>query len=76
VHKNLANKSNNFEDADKDLAFAVWYVEKEFHVGMVDEHFPLMKFFNLYDEYNIQKYNDIQTKSTGASSGTDVKTMG
>ena len=50
------------------MAFAIWYIEKEFHVGMIDDNFPLMKFYNLYDEYNIEQYNKAQNKQNGTDS--------
>jgi len=64
LHRNVARQCDP-DDYDKQMAFAIWYIEKEFHVGMIDDNFPLMKFYNLYDEYNIEQYNKAQNKQSG-----------
>jgi len=63
-------RSGGFDDADRQLAFGVWYLEKEFNVGPIGECFPLMKFFNLLDEYNIGKYNKMMERDTPNSPRT------
>ena len=69
IFGNLAKKTNDFEEAEKNLAYGVWLVEHEFNVGMIDEHFPAMKFFNLLDEENGRRYKEI---ITGTSSGKPI----
>lgn len=66
---NLAKETNNFEEAEKDLAYGVWLVEHEFNVGAIDENFLAMKFFNLLDEENGRRYKE---SVTGSSSGKAV----
>lgn len=64
--RSLAKKSNNFEDVDKDYAYGVWLIEKEFNVGKVTGKFPLMKFWNLLDKENVERYKrDSEGKSGG-----------
>lgn len=64
--KNLAQKSNNFEEAEKAFAYAIWMVEKEFHVGFITEDTLMMKFWNLLNEENSKRYSDSMKKnSTG-----------
>ena len=72
LRKNLSQQTNNFEEADKDMAFSIWYVEHEFNVGPISEDFPLMKFFNLVDAENVKRWNKLQ-KSSNDSGG--VKTL-
>lgn len=48
-------QSNNFDDADKEMAYLIWVIEKEFNFPIF-KGFPLMKLFNLCDEYNCKKY--------------------
>ena len=63
LRKNLAKKTNNFEDIDKEHAFIIWYTEKEFNVGPITEDYLWLKILNLFDEHNIKKYNKIQEQS-------------
>lgn len=49
------------------MAFAVFWLEKEFNIGAIREDFPYMKFVNLWDEININRYNKVsegQVKDT------------
>ena len=46
-------------------------VEKEFHVGRIDDEFPALKFWNLFDEYNLNKYKESFEKDLP----TKAKTM-
>jgi hypothetical protein len=65
----VAAKTNNFEDIDKDYAYRIWLVEKEFNVGPITEDFLVMKFWNLIDNDNASRYND-ETKPNNNSRGT------
>lgn len=56
LQQNLAKKTNNFEDIDKQYAYAIWIIEKEFHVGSITQEFPMLKFWNLMDKDNADKY--------------------
>lgn len=55
------------------MAFGIYLVEKEFHVGMIDSEFPLLKFWNLLDKTNNRKYNKMM--NSGNSKG-GVNTLG
>jgi hypothetical protein len=68
---NLARKSNSWQEYDEEIAFGIFMIEKEFHVGMVDEHFPLLKFWNLFDETNAKKYEKTMKRAT-KSDGDDT----
>ena len=60
---------------DKEMAYTIFIIEKEFNVGLIDENFPAMKLFNLMDKYNLDRYkNDTDTKSSNGMGG--VKTLG
>ena len=70
LKQNLNKRTNNFDDYDKDMAFAIWYIEKEFHIGcLIDDSFPAMKFFNMYDDYNMNKYRELNEKGTTSDNG-------
>lgn len=56
--KSVAERTSNFESIDKEYAYAIWVLEKEFHIGMVGQEFPAMKFLNLVDMDNIKRFND------------------
>jgi len=56
ISRNLAKKTNNFDRADKEYAYAIWLIEKEFNVGRIEGDFPAMKFWNLLDEENGNRY--------------------
>ena len=73
IRKNLATKTNNFEEADQYLAYAVFLIEREFHVGKIDYDFPYMKFINLWDETNLDRYKKMCEK--GIPGGSGVKTF-
>jgi len=45
-------------------------VEKQFHIS-IEEDYPLLKFYNFWDEHNVNKYNELEKLSTS----TDAKTM-
>ena len=62
LRQNLAKQSNNFESADRDLAYGIWIIEKEFNVGPITDDFLLMKFNNLLSEDNIKRYNESMEK--------------
>ena len=55
------------------MAYTVWFAEHEFHI-MVDADFPLMKFWNWFDEYNIKQYNRSQDHNSDNSDY--ISTMG
>lgn len=55
LQRNLASKTNNFEQQDKDLGYMIWIVEREFHTGPITDDFLVMKFWNLFDDYNIKR---------------------
>ena len=71
LRRNISDTTNGFESIDREYAFAVWVVEKEFNVGPVTEDFLLMKFWNLFDDYNVETY---KAQSERAFS-KDVKTI-
>jgi hypothetical protein len=54
------------------MAFAIWIIEKEFNVGPVTKDFPLMKIWNLFDEYNLEQWKKSQEQP--GTSGK-IKTM-
>ena len=56
----MAKKTNNFADIDKEYAYAIWLVEKEFNVGPITDDYLILKFWNLFDKDNIQRYNNDQ----------------
>jgi hypothetical protein len=58
IRNNLAKSSNDFDEIDRQHAYAVWLIEKEFHVGVVSEDFLLLKFWNLWDDDNVRMYNE------------------
>lgn len=70
----LAKKTNNFEEAEKEFAYMIFTAEKEFNVGLIDESFPMMKLWNLFDEDNLKRFNDINTP--GESKKGLVATLG
>lgn len=63
LRNNLAKKTDNFQEIDKQYAFGVWTVEKEFHVGPLTSDFLLMKFWNILDKDNIEQYNKINERA-------------
>jgi hypothetical protein len=63
----LASKYNNFDDLDKEMAFAIWFAEKEFHVGPITDEYPLMKLFALYEPSSLKKYEKICKTGTPGS---------
>lgn len=70
--RSIASKTNNFDDSDKEHAYAIWIIEKEFNVGPITEDFPAMKFLNLLDEDNLKRFkNDQNPKSRNGN-----KTLG
>ena len=58
------------QEYDKNFAYFVWLVEKEFNVGPVTSEFPVMKLFNLADEYNTKQYKQAMTKGMNSSPQT------
>jgi hypothetical protein len=71
LRQNLAKNNSNWEDYDDEIAFGIFIIEKEFHVGMVDETFPLLKFWNLFDDKNLNRYKRAMEKDI---SGNGVET--
>jgi len=67
LRQNLAKQTNDFRDIEEQFAFAIWFVEKEFNVGPITDEFPLMKFFNLLDEGNLKKYEEVNKTNTPSS---------
>lgn len=55
------------------LAYYVWYIEKEFNIR-IDDNFPLMKFNNLTNQDNFDKYNKEQERQM--KGGDKPKTFG
>lgn len=70
MNKSLASKTDQWEQYDKDMAFCIYLVEKEFNVGAIDDTFPLLKFWNLLDETNNKRYNDLIKKGEKGGTGT------
>lgn len=62
LRKNLASKITDFDQWDRDFAFAIFVIEKEFNVGPITRDFPILKLWNLLDEYNIEQYKKITKK--------------
>jgi|TARA_Y100000310_G_scaffold103241_1_gene101527 hypothetical protein len=60
--------TNEFEQFDKDFAFMVFYIEKEFNIGMITDDVPILKLYNLMDTYNLNKYNEINNPKKGSGS--------
>ena len=76
IQRNLAKKTNNFETIDKELAYAVFIIEKEFHVGAITHEFLAMKFWNLFDETNINRYSqDMSSQMKGKGGGNIPNTF-
>lgn len=72
IRNNIAKQTDDFSHVESSYAYCVWFIEKEFCVGPITEDFLLLKFWNLWDEDNIQKYKDNMS-----SASSDVpKTMG
>lgn len=69
LQKNLAQKTNNFEDIENDYAYAIWIVEKEFCVGKITDEFPALKLWNLLDEENIERFNESMKSNDVSGSG-------
>ncbi len=75
LQNNLAKQTGDKEEYDAIIAFGIFYVEKEFNVGPIDDKFPLLKFWNLYDEENIRRYKQLIDKhKTGGNE--EIVTMG
>ena len=55
------------------MAFYIYLVEKEFNVGAIDETFPLMKFWNLIDEKNNKRYNDMMKQGSKPQRGNTLR---
>ena len=72
LRQNLAKHSGDFSEIDREYAYCVWFVEKEFHVGVVSEDFLLLKFWNLWDKDNVDRYN----KSVKSGGNEFPETMG
>lgn len=66
--KSVEKSSKKIDESEKDYAYAIWLIEKEFNVGKVDEHFPVMKFWNLLNPENAERY-----KSKSSTTQTDNK---
>ena len=69
----MAKQSGNFEEADKQFAFGIWYIEKEFNVGPITEDFLLMKYFNLVDEWNTNQYKRINESDGGTDKPKTIR---
>lgn len=70
LSRNLAKQTNNFEEIEDNLAFAIWLVEKEFNVGPIDDEFPLLKLNTLLEK----KYHEKYERMTNPK-GTQPKTF-
>ena len=74
LSRSIATKTDNFEQIDKEYAYAVWIIEKEFNVGPITDDFLAMKFWNLLDSDNAKRYkNETNPKRSG---GMSVNTFG
>ena len=74
--KSVASKTDNFSKIDEEYAYAVWIVEKEFHVGVITDDFLAMKFWNLLDEKHGKRYkSDTNPKGKGGGKG-NLNTFG
>jgi hypothetical protein len=60
----LRKKNNDFKLYDEEMAFYIFLVEKEFNVGPITEDFPLLKFLNLINVKNLNKYNEMMNKTS------------
>lgn len=76
ICNNLAKKTNDFEEAEKNLAYGVFLVEKKFNVGPIDENFLAMKFFNLLDEENGKMYKESISGKSGGTTYENTVTIG
>lgn len=39
------------------MAYVIFIVEKEMHVGSITDEYPILKVFNLVDDYNLKRFN-------------------
>ena len=39
IQQNVAKKTNNFQDIDREYAYAIWLVEKDFLVGPITDDY-------------------------------------
>lgn len=72
--KGVAKQTNNFQEIDDQYAYAIWIVEKEFNVGPITQDYLAMKFWNLFDKTNVDKY-DAMNNPKGKGS-KETKTFG
>jgi hypothetical protein len=64
LKRNLAARANNWIEYDKEIAYGIFIIEKEFNVGAITEDFPLLKFWNLLSEDNIKRFKSVQEQAT------------
>jgi len=69
LRRNVTSKDNDLKRYEEEMAFFIFYIEKEFNVGLITDDFPMLKVWNLIDEVNIDKYNNAINK--GTSGGTN-----
>lgn len=68
ICRNLAKETNNFERADKNLAYWVYFLERETGIT-IKKDFPAMKFYNLLDQENGERYKN------GGTTGKTIKNL-
>lgn len=61
------------DEYDEDIAYGIWFIEKEFNIGPIHDTFPALKFWNILDDQNIEKYKKMTEKDMP---GKSVKTFG
>lgn len=52
---------------DEEIAYLIYLIEHEFNVGPVTEDFPLLKFWNLCDKANNERFKKSIEESCGAN---------
>lgn len=65
LRQKLAQNTDNFNEVEEELAFQIWFAQKEFNMGaVIDDGYPLMKILSLYEESSLKKYEKIQNAKT------------
>lgn len=62
--RSCSKETDNFKKWDENMAFTIFYVEVECHVGAIHEDYPYMKLLNLQDEVNLEKHKKIMKAKT------------
>lgn len=62
IQRNLDQKGA-LEKSDRDMAFLIMLAEREYHIR-IDDDFPVSKFLNWFDKYNLDKYKKMMNSST------------